>query len=526
MTHQSSLPRKPIAIVRSLRPAVFPVFVAGIAFTLIMIALTRENTFFSGDGSIKFLLARQISEGVFSPALRLQADDLTATLWRQGFYPYSPPFVYLIGTEYFINIPIFFSAVTALPYKLLGWHGLYVVPTVSLWITWLVFVRTSRLLSIDETSTSVGLFALIFAAPLTLYGSLYWEHTIGVALAFCGLSILLAPSSTRGFWMTLAAGLALGSSIWFRSEMYVLNAIVLGLAGIAFLLGRRDVRPIPLAIGMATGLAVLLAFNQIAYGIVTGLHALQIIEPMQIGRAENATRVFLSMALLLCLTFPLIIPVFGANLPVTEDTKAQLSADAARAGNLILLMLLLFPIGVSFIAPSVADGAGGDGGLQWGPRFLLILIPLSCLLLAIGWQRIRVWPTKQRKWAQACVVMALLAGVAVNVGIGPWRVAKRVAPIAQTLDLLRSDPSEIVVFEDWWGPQALVGLTNSKKMFLVKDPAALAQLSSTLRENGVTRFLYVAHQPKSLDVPLPNGSLKIVAGVGFPLAISEAILQK
>jgi len=501
------------------------ILIAGMLFSLLLVGLFPEGTFFTGDSSIKFLLTRQIADGVFATDLRLEADHLTKSLWRDGFYPYAPPFVYALGDKYYINIPIFFSALTALPYRLMGWHGLYVVPTLSLWSVWFLFVRAARRLSIDENSIAVGLFGLIFASPLTIYGSLYWEHTVGVALAFCGLSILLTTAQ-KGYWVTLAAGALLGSSVWFRSEMYVLNALVLCLAGCASFLGWRLVAFVPLAIGGAAALAVLLAFNQFAYGIITGLHALQIIEPMEISRAENAARVLMSLVRLLFGFFPLMLPIIGIVLLVLRKFKTETSVDKALVNKAVLLILALFPIGVAFVAPTVADGAGGDGGLQWGPRFLLILIPLSCLLLAVNWRQASEWPMPLRRWAQGCVAVALLAGFVLNSGIAPWRVAKRMAPLPPIVERLRADPAEVVIFADWWGPQALVGLTKGKKVFLAMEPAGLARLSSSLLENGVDRFLYVSFQPKSFDLPLQNGNLKVVAGVGFPLAISEATLRK
>lgn len=506
----------------------------GMAYTLLCLTLTGEGGFFSGDSAIKFLLTRQFASGVLHPDLRLPADELTRSLWKMGFYPFSEPFVYALGGKYFINVPPFFSAITALPYATLGRRGLYVVPLLSLWLTWMVFVRTARRVSIDEKSISIALFALIFASPLTLYGTLYWEHTIGVLLAFCGLSLLATATPSRAFWMSLAAGGLLGCSIWFRSEMYVLNALVLGIAGVAYLRGSRAVQLIPLAVGMLFGVAVLLVFNVHVYGVITGLHAVQVLGQMETSRAENAIRVYGSIVPLLFLFFPVMLPIVWLASRAT-NRRANSSASSAvwSVGWFSMLAIALFPIGVALVAPSMSTG--GDGGRQWGPRFLLILVPLSSMLFAVKLSEIAAWAEGPRRRAEFFVAGAILVGLVLNSMAAPLRVAWSSLPVSALLakvrepslyERLQSDRGDIVVFADWWGPQALIGIETSKKVFLATDTAALARLGAILLDRGITSFHYVAYKPTSFDLPLANGRLHVIAGRGTPLALSEARLER
>ena len=515
------------------------VFSAGVAFSLILLSLTREDAFFSGDSGVKFLLTRQFADGELHPDLRLPADAWANALWRDGFYPYAPPFVYALVEKHFINVPVFFSAITAIPYRLIGWRGLYVVPVVSLWITWILFVGTCRRLRVHETTIALTLFALIFASPLTLYGALYWEHTIGVALAFGGLRFVVATAPDREFRAALWAGTLLGVSVWFRSEMYALIAVVFVLVALAPWLRLGSIRGSPLVIGVALFVGVLLAFNQFAYGSLVGMHAIQVLESASVtGRAENAGRVLVIFARLLVKYFPLILPAVGLGVITSRRPRAVSGVDRALVSRRVLWMSALFPLGVALVAPNLQSG--GDGGLQWGPRFLLVLIPLLCLLVAIGWEATRAWPTLWRASAQSCIVVAIVAGSVLNGWLGPRTIAQDFALSLPALERLRSDPAEVVVFGEWWMPQKMAGITAAKQTFLAADTDALGRLSSALLERGVTRFLYVSHEPKSLELPLDRGTLHIVAGQGSnltptasgthepwrpTLAINEATLQ-
>jgi hypothetical protein len=513
------------------------VFSAGVAFSLILLSFTREDSFFSGDGGVKFLLTRQFANGELHPDLRLPADAWAKALWRDGFYPYAPPFVYALGKKHFINTPVFFSAITAIPYRLIGWRGLYVVPVVSLWITWILFVGTCRRLQVRDTTVALALFALIFASPLTLYGALYWEHTIGVALAFGGLSFVIATPPAREFRAALSAGTLLGVSVWFRSEMYALIAVVLVLVALAPWLRLGSIRRLPLAIGVALAVGVLLAFNQFTYGNLVGMHAIQVLESAPAtGRAENAGKVFVIITWLLIKYFPLVLPAVGLAVMASWRPRAVSGVDRTLISRRVLWTSAFFPLGVALIAPNL--GTGGDGGLQWGPRFLLVLIPLLCLLVAIGWEATRAWQTLWRASAQSCIVVTIVTGAVLNGWLGPRTIAQKFALWPTPLERLRSDPAEVVVFGKWWMPQHMAGITAAKQTFLAADTDALGRLSSALLARGVTRFLYVSYEPKSLELPLDRGTLHIVADQGSNLtptalgaheppvlAINEATLQ-
>jgi hypothetical protein len=389
-----------------------------------------------------------------------------------------------------------------------------------------VFVGACRRLQVHDTNVSLALFALIFASPLTLYGVLYWEHTIGVALAFGGLCFVITTPPTRGFWTALSAGILLGVSVWFRSEMYAMIAGVLVLVSVAPWLRLGSILRFPLVSGLALAVGTLLTFNELTYGNLFGMHAMQVLETTTaMDRAKNAGKVFYIITRLLIDYFPLTLPAVGLAVIISRRTRGVSSVDRTLISRRVLWISALFPFGVALIAPNLQTG--GDGGLQWGPRFLLVLIPLLCLLVAMGWEATRAWPTLWRASAQSCVVVTIIAGLVLNGWLGPRRIARSFDLSVPALERLRSDPAEVVVFAEWGGAQLMAGITSTKQTFLAADADALSRLSLAFLARGVTRFLYVSVEPKSLELHLKRGTLHITADQGqiTLLAINEATLQ-
>lgn len=66
----------------------------GVIFTLYLQGKIVPGVYFSGDGGLKALLAKQLA----TDELRFDLITPTASwihdLWHQGLYPYEPPFVY------------------------------------------------------------------------------------------------------------------------------------------------------------------------------------------------------------------------------------------------------------------------------------------------------------------------------------------------------------------------------------------------------------------------------------------------
>ncbi|MGB3294047.1 MAG: hypothetical protein WBB01_13760, partial [Phormidesmis sp.] len=268
------------------------IILIGILLTLWLQRFSQNGVVFSGDGGLKALLAQQIAQQLSAGnfpldiSLRLPVADWVESLWQQGLYPFQPPFVYEVSAKHFITFPYTFPLVSAPFYALFGDRGLYLIPLVSLWTVWGRFWQIGRRAGWGLGPLCIGLVSLIFASPLSLYGGMYWEHTLAVALAFWGVSTLLFPGrpllSRR---QAIISGILIGLSVWFRPEFLCLVAAVSLLAAVGWWFPRWRLS-IPLTFtkaallvgAMIAMVGVFFALNNSIYGHPLGIHAIQIVE--------------------------------------------------------------------------------------------------------------------------------------------------------------------------------------------------------------------------------------------------------
>jgi hypothetical protein len=115
------------------------IMLAGAILSLTLVARIPDQVFFSGDGGLKLLLARQFAAGRWACDLQLPAEPWLRQLWEKGAYPFAPPFVYPLRGGHYLAFPVTFPFVTAPFYACFGYYGLYVLPLAGLWLTWLQF---------------------------------------------------------------------------------------------------------------------------------------------------------------------------------------------------------------------------------------------------------------------------------------------------------------------------------------------------------------------------------------------------
>src|SRR5262249_18256471 len=145
------------------RYAPFAIFLAGAGYTLYLQTLVPDEIFYSLDGGVKFLLTRQIAERGLHDLrvdLDLQADPWVRDLWNDGFYPLEEPIVYRHADRWYMQYPPFFAYASAPFYRLLGFHGLYVIPLIATWLLWLVFYAALRKARVDRGRACLALLIL------------------------------------------------------------------------------------------------------------------------------------------------------------------------------------------------------------------------------------------------------------------------------------------------------------------------------------------------------------------------------
>lgn len=467
---------------------------ASMALSLALALTTRDGVFYSGDGGVKFALTRQFAQGDLHADLRLPAEPWVADLWKHGLYPFDPPFAYEIDGRRYVKDPVFFPLVTAPLLAALGWPGLYVLPVVSLWAVWIALLLLARRLELDPVTSSLALAAVAFASPLTLYGAMYWEHTLAVALAFGGIALLTPDEEVRA-WRAVAGGALVALSAWFRSEHYLLVAVLALLAVASRPLG-LGLRRVPLLLaGLALPMAALTAVNLALYGHPLGAHAFQITQPLGAAvRVTNAAATGWRLLRLFVGYFPLAVPALAVAIATVAGRRPVERRRGAAAARLLAWTSLLYAVLLPAILPR--PETGGDGGKQWGPRFLLVLVPMLCAIAALSRPRLAALRSSAvRTVAAAAFAAAFAMGAYRNAWAGTRELERdysgRMRPL---LEFLRSDPARVVAASDQFGAQEMIALAEDRRFFLVKSPEDLERLAAATLRNGQGRFLLLSDQ--------------------------------
>ncbi len=493
------------------------VIFAGILFTLYLQLLIPENVFFSGDAGLKALLSKQLGSGQLRFDLVPPPQTWVQNLWNNGLYPFETPFVYNLNNKYWITFPYTFPLVTAPFYALFGYRGFYLVPLVATWAIWLSFYWACRRLKIDSLFTAIGLAVVIFASHLSMYSAMYWEHTLAVALAFHGFSTLLIPGNSQGLSKkdAVLSGVLIGLAVWFRPEFLCLVGLCVVLVYLASLnkfkqldfinkrltLGRLDYltknREI-FVISMVVTVALFFVSNKLIYNHPLGIHAIQVVEEQTLPqRLRDARKNFgqLSWAIF-------------EYLPITFFPVVYLviSAIAKRRFNIklaaIYLICLFFIVGVSLIVP-VSTQKQIAGGLQWGTRFLLVLVPIISLAAIKELQLIQLKAKPAIKYGCFLIFsMLVVIGINKNVFAGTAFLNKTHEGYLPAIQFLQKDPHQVIAMSHQFVAQALEpGLSGNKIFFRVEDSQKLVRLGSALVDQGNRSFIYVCYPHRKCNVP-------------------------
>lgn len=518
------------------------VIVAGIFYSLFLLHQIPEGVYFGGDAGLKALLTQQLAQGTDRFDLVVSALPWVKNLWDSGLYPYQPPFVYHFGDRYFITFPYTFPLVTAPFYRLWGYYGLYVVPLLGLWGVWGLFYAACRLLRFSASLTALGLGILIFASPLTLYGAMYWEHSLAVALAIAGgVLILWARKGEPARLKAIAAGIGLGLAVWFRPEFLAVLALAIAIAlgqGL-WNLGlfkrffdqptsplKANFIPHPLLFSLSALVTTILFFisNQVIYGHYLGIHGIQALEKITLAqKLKNAIAGFEGMGLTLIIFLP-IISFIGFYILALWINRQRLKPD--------WLLLIIYPISILLVAAIawiVPPGTAGliPGGKQWGSRFLLILVPP---LILATLQALRLILPSGQPWLKylGITVFVALLGLSFhkNTLEGTAYLKKSYQDIAPAIAFLESQPeSAIAINHQFVGQVLQASVKGNKLWFKVQNLDDLQKLTQTLLEQDLTQFLYVCYPAAPCTVPeLPSDRLSL--SPSHPAKISFHFLGK
>ena len=497
------------------------IIVVGIVFTLYLQWRIPDGIFFSGDAGLKALLAQQLGSGQLRFDLIPPLENWVRNLRDSGLYPYAEPFVYQQNDRYFITFPFTFPLVTAPFYALFGFRGLYFIPLVATWFTWGIFYAICQRLKLKSVYTSLVLIGLIFAAPLTMYSAMYWEHSLAVALAFTGVSMLLVPVKSSGLRAgeALISGCLLGLAVWFRPEFLCLVAIVIGLVYTVSLsrlavwktitdrLGFQKIEYLShnqniLVVSTIVTIAIFFFCNKLIYNHYLGIHALQVVEKLSfsvrlIAAWQNLQGLIVAFFEYFSLAyFPLLYLIVALISP--QIFKPNL------AMIIYVAICFLFIVGVALIVPVGTAGLIA-GGKQWGPRFLLILIPLVLLLILQQLQAVEQSHNSLVKYTSILLITTLcIIGVHKNIYKGTLYLEKNNQATALAIELLRDRQVNVIGVSHQFVAQVFEPAVQDKFFFKVKERQDLEKLSRSLVAQRENRFIYICYPHRSCPLPKEN----------------------
>lgn len=475
------------------RTTVLPglVFLSGVTFSLYLQTCIPGEVFTVGDAGLKALLTRQLSGGTLHFDLRLPAEPWVHELWDYGLYPFESPNVTLVAGKRFIAFPFTFPLVSAPSYRVFGFRGLYLLPLASTWLVWFSFWWACRGLRLGAAITAAALGALIFSSPLTFYSATFWEHTLAVALAFHGLALALASPAGRLLSprASFAAGALIGASGSFREELLCLVGFMAALCVAAPWLTAKglaclSVRRWPFLSGLLLVPALFFAANRLVYGHPLGVHALGALKSFSWTRWDVAIDVLTSQLASLAYYFPaLLVPLLGLPL---------LAAPGGRAAVRRVLPFLFLAVCFSLAVPLLLRTGGGR---QWGPRFLLVTIPLLALACGFTLKRIARLGGAWRWTSTGAFAVLCLWGAFVNTYQGTAYLRgnyfRRMIPYR----FVREQEARFVAVSHESVAAQLAGTFDRKAFFLTKHAMDLRLVARELARHGETRFLYLCYPP-------------------------------
>lgn len=518
------------------------VIVCAVLYVVVAMLLARHGEFWSPDSAVRFVQAESLRRAAFRdaavpyPAAALDPDG--------RFFPAGPWFHFMSAGRHYFSYPPYFPALAGVLYHGLGYPGLLVIPlaagvAILLITAWFLGFVAPRL-------AAAGVVAVGLGTPLLVYSVVFWDHSLVAALGSGALAVtaMALRDDARSAGRPLAfAGALLGAGLWFRNEMYVLGVAIA--TGWLLWGGAERVRG-AVALGTAAGLVALpaLVLNTYLFGSPLGWKGRDLTTGRLQGMAEaaggvqtvgwladklgNAYYQLLSpdfyaynpraVAVGVAIAAALLVGVVLLNLgrrrrsprwlvaggvTVAVPVILTVSERPAVSGLLIsapvvLLSLLgtqrarweryMWTVVVLFVGAVVVTGT--HGGMQWGPRYLLPIVPALVWLAAAATERTR--QAVPGLWPPLRVAVGLVLGASVLVqAAGVEHVDASLSRNVRVNAALRAAPAEIVVTGLEWLVLGAGPVYFEKRLLFVQHPELFRLLVRRFVDRRVEQWTYV-----------------------------------
>lgn len=208
----------------------------------------------------------------------------------------------------------------------------------------------------------------------------------------------------------------------------------------------------------------------------------------------------------------LLLPLILVLISLFTLKDIQLKFNLSLA--LTYLACLLFVIGVSILVPVGTAGLIA-GGKQWGPRFVLILVPVVSFVTAIEFDSLVSQNNPIAKyWLYFVLTCLSVAGIHQNIIQGTAFLQKNTTNTIPAVHFLNQDNNRTVAISHQFVGQVLEPAVNRNKIFFkVKNKQDLIKLSKTLIQHQQAKFTYICYPNRPCNLPkIESNNLQFTQG--------------
>jgi hypothetical protein len=515
-----------------------------VAYAAVTLAAPQE-TFWSPDNGGKLIQLQNLRwQSGLDRAIVYPGRDLDPQL---EFVPFYARYYVVQQGQVFLPWSLAFPLLSAPLYALWGYPGLHLLPllcgvgalAVVLWLCWRM--------PWPWPLPAVLLVAL--GTPLAIYSAEFWEHTPAVFLALLAAGALVGWREARRWGLLIASGVLLSLAALLRLELYLAfpaGALALALAPAT---PQRRFRPALVFLGIGLlGLLLTLALYAVSTGWILPASFSAPLPPLsylkEAGWAALADfsvgstwdlgilaplpwKLAFAVAALLAIGLAflpwerwrtvLLALAYGAALATAAVILLRYPDQRAIHGALIVSPVLLLAwvslakkdwgdrasfvglFGALYLAGyAVAGSQWGDynGGLEWGPRYALLVYPL---LVPAALQGLRyllhAYRGKVWRWVYLGLFLGL-AALSVTVqarGVASFLRERQISAERQVF--LEEFCPQDVVTDLWWLPSDMAAQFYERRFFLLTRQHGLALWLARAARSGDSSFCLVRAQP-------------------------------
>lgn len=492
-----------------------------------------------------FFLFRFIPlDGLFSGDIGAKQIQITALIYNRfsslalpypgasfdrltQFSPLPALFTWKIGVNFYSIFSYPHAALMAIPFFLCGYAGLYVIPLLATSFSLLAGAYISR--RIIPGMQLFTLLLLALATPLSFYGLVPWEHALATCLTTWS-TLFVIRAYEHSHWIDgLLGGLCAACATWMRIEtIWFIPAIIIGTV-VSSGINRSILTA--LTLGLLIGLVPFVTFNFYVFGLPLGGQVAVNFGRPAIGSTTDFIwlRFKITQAMLLDRNIPVFLPLLEISLLVIARyvsktwklicifgcavleflSLTSIPALADRTGLLgtcpLILGIVLLDIGKIrqierlFLVISgiyvlgVIISSPNDGGAQWGPRYLLPILPL---LVFLSIRSVQIILKKQPAIRTGLIIVAgLFACYSFYLQLlGLQRLRTSMIDNIQLVKATSGQQEQIVLTDEWFIPQILAQLYYNHTILYITHPEDLSAVRRLLKQHQVSGITYVTKQ--------------------------------